>query len=259
MNDRVRAAAAAAGDNPVVETGARLGYAASGLLHLLIAWVVLQLAWSSTAVEADQSGALRNLASTGAGSLPLLIAVVGFGLLGLWQLIEALVRRDTGTRAKSAGKGVVYLALAWTTVTVARGTGSSGSRQTADATATLMDKPFGRVLIGAAGVAVIVVGGYHVVKGWTASFLADLGAPPGPWTVRAGRFGYIAKGLALVLVGALLVGAAVTRRPEQARGLDGALRTLLEAPFGAALLTVVALGFAAYGAYSVARARHARV
>ena len=62
-----------------------------------------------------------------------------------------------------------------------------------------------------------------------------------------------------MLVGAIFLSAAVTSRPEQARGLDGALRTLLEAPFGAALLTVVALGFAGYGVYSVARARHARV
>jgi len=255
----VRAAASSAGDSTLVETGARLGYAASGFLHLVIAWVALQLAWSQPAGDADQSGALRALASTGLGSLPLWIGVAGFAFLGLWQLTEALVRRDTGTRVKSAGKGLVYLALAWSTVAVARGSGASGSQQTVDFTATLMAKPFGRVLVGALGVVVIGVGGYHVVKGWKAKFLTDLRSRPGPWTVRAGRFGYVAKGFALALVGILFVGAAATRRPEKARGLDGALRTVLQAPLGSTLLTLVALGFAAYGVYSFARARHARV
>lgn len=259
MSDSVPAAAAAAGNSTVVETGARLGYAASGVLHLLLAWIALQLAWFSTGAEADQTGALNALASTGLGSLPLWIAVVGFGLLGGWQVTEAVLRRDTGDRVRFAAKGVVSLALAWTTAAVARGAGSSGSQQTVDLTASVMAAPFGRVLVGAGGIAVIGVGVYHVVKGWRSTFLRDLREHPGRWAVLAGRFGYVAKGVALVLVGALFVTAAVTRRPEQAQGLDGALRTLLDAPFGALLLTVVALGLGAYGVYSFARARYARV
>lgn len=259
MSESVRAGASAAGDSPVVETGARLGYAASGVLHLLLAWIAFQLAWVNSGAEADQTGALRALASTGLGALPLWVAVAGFGLLGVWQFTEAVLRRDTGARVRAAGKGVVYVALAWTTAAVARGSGSSGSQETADLTASLMAAPFGRVLVGAGGLAVIGIGGYHVAKGWKATFLRSLSAHPGRWAVRAGRFGYVAKGAALVLVGALFVTAALTRRPDQAKGLDGALRTLLDAPFGAPLLTVVALGFAAYGVYSLVRARYARV
>lgn len=255
----VRSAASSAGDNPVLESGARLGYAASGVLHLTIAWVAVQLAWFHTSGGADQSGALHTLASTGLGAFPLWIAVVGFALLGLWQLTEAVARRDAGTRAKAAAKGVVYLALAWSAVAVVSGSGSSGSKQTVDVTATLMGKPFGRVLVGAVGLAVIGVGGYHLVKGATAKFLNDLRENPGTWLVRAGRFGYVAKGIALAVVGALFVVAAATRNPAKSQGLDGALRTLLHAPFGPVLLTIVALGIAAYGIYSFARARYARV
>ena len=42
-------------------------------------------------------------------------------------------------------------------------------------------------------------------------------------------------------------------------GLDGALKTLRDEPFGTALLVAMALGFAAYGLYSFSRSRHARV
>jgi hypothetical protein len=122
-----------------------------------------------------------------------------------------------------------------------------------------MAKPFGQVLVAAVGLAVIGVGIYHVVKGWKRKFLADLDSNPGPWVVKAGRFGYIAKGIALAVVGVLFGLAALHENAKEATGLDGALRSFLGAPFGRVILTLVALGFVAYGIYSFARARHARV
>lgn len=253
----VRSAASQAGDHPVVETGARLGFAASGLLHLLIAWLALQVAWTSGGGEASQEGALQALAGSAVGSLLLWLTVVGFAFLALWQLTEAVVRGSAGDRVKAAGKAVLYAFLAWTAFTVVKGSGGGGSEQSM--TASLMQSTGGRVLIGAVGLGVIGVGVYHVVKGWSARFLQDLREHPGTWTVRLGRVGYVAKGCALVLVGALLVAAAATARPDQAQGLDGALRTLLEVPAGKIVLTVVALGIGAYGLYSFARTRFGKV
>ncbi len=71
--------------------------------------------------------------------------------------------------------------------------------------------------------------------------------------------GYIAKGAALLVVGVLFIAAALHRNSSEASGLDGAMRTLREQPLGQWLLTLVALGLAAYGLYSFARARFARV
>ena len=71
--------------------------------------------------------------------------------------------------------------------------------------------------------------------------------------------GYIVKGIALGVVGVLFVIAAVQHRSKEASGLDGALRTLQDAPAGGAVLTVVALGIGLFGVYSFARARYARV
>lgn len=260
MNTSVRSAAAGAGNHRLLETGARLGYAASGLLHLLIAFVALQLAWSTGTQEASQAGALQTLAGTGPGSAALWVMVVGLGLLGVWQLTEAAVLQETGDRLKAAGKGVVYLVLAWTAFGVARGSGSGGgSDQSMSMTASLMEKPFGLVLVGAVGVGIVAVAVYHLHKGWKKTFLRDLVGHPGTFVVRAGQAGYVARGIALGIVGVLLVSAAVTHDPAQSQGLDGALRALLEAPFGKLLLTLVALGFAAFGVYSFARARYARV
>jgi type IV secretory pathway VirB2 component (pilin) len=115
------------------------------------------------------------------------------------------------------------------------------------------------LLVAVIGVVVMGVGAYHVIKGWTKKFLLDLSENPGTVATRAGVVGYIAKGIALAVVGALFITAAAQNSSSKATGLDGALRSLRQQAVGPWLLTAVALGIAAYGVYSLARSRHARV
>jgi uncharacterized membrane protein len=255
-------AAREAGNSAVVEWGARLGYVTLGLIHLLIAWIALKVAWGigGGSKNADTSGALQTLASTGTGVVLLWICVVGFLLLAVWQLFEAAIGfGETSDRLKAVAKGVTYLFFAWTTFKVGQGAGSSAEKQTEDFTAGLMGSPGGRLLVGLVGLVVLGIAGYHVYKGWTKKFLEDLREHPGDWAVTAGRIGYIAKGVARVIVGFFFLVAAWQADPDKAQGLDGALKTLKDAPFGPFLLTLVAAGIAAYGVYSFARARYARV
>jgi hypothetical protein len=259
--DDVKQAAAKAGDHPVLENAARLGYVVNGIVHLLIAWLALQVAWTGGGGSADQSGAMQTLAGNDIGRVILWVAVVGFVGLGVWQVTEVVVGRgETSDRLKAAAKAVVYLFLAFSFFSYARnGGGSSSSQQSVDFTTSLMNQPFGRILVGALGVVVLGVGAYHVYKGYRKKFLQDLREHPGRWVVRAGRFGYIARGIAFALVGVLFVLAAVHTQPGEATGLDGALRTLRDAPYGQIMLTVVALGFASFAVYLFARSKYARV
>ncbi len=259
----VKQAARSAGNQEAVTVAARAGYAINGVLHLLIGWIALQVAWglaTSGSSSADQSGALSTLAANGLGRVILWIGVVGYLGLALWQLAEAVASQgEAADRLKSAAKGVVYLFLSWTAFLFARGDSSSSKKQTSDFTASLMSKPFGTALVILVAAVIAGVGVYHVIKGWKRKFLSDLVEHPGPAVEALARFGYIAKGVALVLVGALFAFAAVNNDPKQATGLDGALKSLHEAPFGKVLLTLIALGFVAYGIYSFVRARKARV
>jgi hypothetical protein len=267
MNDVVREARKAS-DHPALEGAARVGYAVSGVLHLVIGWIALQVAWGlggGSGKRADQAGALQSLSGNGLGQAVLWLGVLGFLGLGLWQLADTAFghpgsdKEAWGGRVKALSKAAVYLTLAWTTFGFARGKSSNSKQQTVDFTSSLMDKPGGRWLVGLVGLVIIGVGGYHVWKGATEGFLRDLEKSPGVWATRAGVVGYIAKGVALTIVGALFVAAGVHGNAKESSGLDGALRTLKEQPFGPALLTLVAVGIAAYGLYSFSRARHARV
>ena len=263
--DTVKGAAREAGDHPALEMAARVGYAVSGLLHLLIGWLALQVAWSNSGKSADQSGALASLAGNGLGQVALWVAVLGFFGLALWQVAEA-VGGSFGEgmdawagRGKAIAKAVVYLVLGWTTLGFARGKQSSSKQQTVDFTASMLQSTAGRVLVVVIGLVIVGVGVYHVHKGATKRFLRDLAENPGTFATRAGQIGYIAKGVALAIVGLLFVVAGVTRRARTAGGLDTALHTLRDQPMGPALLTLVAIGLVAYGVYSFARARYARV
>jgi hypothetical protein len=253
-----KGAASKAGDHPVIEWGARLGYAASGVLHLVLAWLTVQIAIGSGG-QASQSGALATVAKQPFGMFLLWVLAVGFVLLALWQVTEVVTAREAFDKAKAAGKAVMYAALAYTGFVFALGGRTSSNKQTKDFTHTLMDAPAGRFLVGALGVAIIGVALYHVYKGWKKKFLDDLQEHPGHWAVVAARIGYIGKGIALVAVGVLFVAAAIQQHIGKTTGLDGGLKSLRDLPAGPVILIGIALGLAAYGVYSFARARYARV
>ena len=269
--ERAAGAAGRAGDSEALEHLARIGLIAYGVVHLLVAWLALQLAWGGGGGEsADQAGALATLAEQPLGRPLLWLLAVGLVALAAWQAAEVLRWRsrlsssgDARKKAvektvKSVAKAVLYAALAVLAVRTATGGGGSGGQQQA---AGVFGWPAGRWLVALIGLVVIGVGVYLVHKGVSKRFLqeVDLGSAPPRTTrlvTRLGQAGFPAKGVALGVVGALLVYAAVTFDPARATGLDGALRTILEAPFGRVLLTLVAVGIAAFGAYCFVRARY---
>jgi len=247
-------------DSPATTALARGGLVASGILHLLLAVIVVQIAWFGSSASADQSGALGVLAGNPAGRVVLWVVAIGFAGLAVWQVTEAIgTPAGAGARTKAAAKAVVYAALAWSALRFAQGAPSSSGAQSRDVTARLMAHSGGRIAVAVLGLVVVGVGAYHVRKGWTRGFRRDLVKSPGPFVDVAGRWGYVAKGIALVIVGVLFVVAAQRAQPDQAGGLDAALRTLGGQPFGTLLLTLVAAGLAGYGVYSFFRARYARI
>lgn len=251
-------------DHPWLEKLARIGFAASGLIHLVLGWIAGRVALGSGG-EADTSGAIATVREAPAGPVLLWICVLGFLALAIFQLLDGIFGGgEASDRAKAAGKGILYAALGVIATRYAMGGGSSGGQESStDITQRLMEMPGGRFLVGVVALAVIGVGVYHVYKGLTKKFLEDLkatgGGNLGTGVVVSGMVGYAAKGVALVVVGGLFGLAAWQADPEEAQGMDGALKTLAEQPFGTALLLVVAVGLALYGLYSFARARYARM
>ena len=262
-----------AGESDSLELLARVGLIAYGVVHLLVAWLSLQLAWGGGGESADQSGAMRTLAESPIGKPLLWVIAVGLIALAVWQAAEVLRWRGgwsasgkTRTKAirKSANaviKAVIYAALAVLAIRFATGSGQSSSSSQQQTTAGVFGWPAGQWLVGAAGLVLIGVGAWHVRKGLNKHFMKQIdtseASPSATRLVtRLGQVGFPGKGVALAGVGALLIWAAVTFDPSKARGLDGAMHEILDLPFGRILLTLVALGIACFGAFCLVRARY---
>jgi len=245
----------------------RVGLVSYGIVHLLIGWLALQIAFGDSSGAPDQQGALQQIAAEPYGEVLLWLIALGLLALAVWQAIEAVYghqSRDNPKRAlkrvASAGKAVIYLVLALSAAQTAMGEQSKSSEDST--TAKLMDLPFGQLLVLAVGLGIIGVGVALVVKGVKKKFEDDLDSRAtsghsGTAVEKLGQVGYVAKGVALGVIGGLFVWAAATYDADKAGGLDVALRTLLDTGVGPWLLALVAAGIVCFGAYCFAWARYA--
>ena len=267
----VHSAVDRATDSKAFEYTARAGFAASGVLHLLVGFIILRLAFGSGG-SADQSGALATMADQPGGRIMLWVATIGLLALGLWRVAEAVVGSQPGERtgaqyddnpawkrAKSLGLAIVNFAIAFSAAKFAMGSGQSNGQQNAGISAQLMQSGWGKALLIIVGLGVAAVGGYHVYKGAAKKFLKELRVYGGTGVTAVGVTGYVAKGLVLGGAGLLVIVATLQADPAKAAGLDAAVKTLGQAPFGKILLILAAVGIAAFGAYSFVRSRHGRM
>jgi uncharacterized protein DUF1206 len=261
-----------ASDSASLEVLARVGLIAYGVVHILIGWLALQIAWGASASKsADVSGALRTLADEPFGKILLWLVAVGLVALALWQASEAFWgyrNREGAERVRkqvtSGAKAVTYAALGVSAASVALGSGSWSSQSQQQTTSGVLAWPAGQVIVVVTGLIIIGVGVAGVVKGVKESFTEEIDTSSMPLVAREavarlGQFGYIAKGVALGVVGGLLSYAALTFERQKAPGLDGALQTILAQPLGRFLLTAVALGFAAFGLFAMLESRYRRM
>ncbi|HEX6500101.1 MAG TPA: DUF1206 domain-containing protein [Micromonosporaceae bacterium] len=249
----------------------RAGFVGYGLLHILVAWIAVQIVRGQGGREGDQSGAFRTLAHQPGGGVLLVAVAVGLFAMAFWQLLTAAVghldkrgKRRVAERIASLGRVVVYTALGLGAAKVARGAEQSAAHSQQSITAGFLGTPHGRMLIIVAGVVVAAVGIGLAIYGVTRAFERNLRLAVMNEEMRAatrwlGGFGYAAKGSAYAIVGILLIVAAVTYDASKSRGLDAALHTLARQPFGGVLVAIVALGFAAFGVYCFAQARYRKV
>jgi len=260
------------GDSKALEVLARVGLVAYGVVHLLLGWLALQIAWGLSGREsADTSGAMKTLADQPFGQVLLWLVAVGLASLALWQasaVIWGYRNLEGAERVRkqitSGAKAVVFAALGYSAGAAALGAGSSSAQSQQQATSGVLGWPGGRVIVIVAGLVIIGVGVAAIVKGVKKSFAEEIDTSPLSPTLRTavarlGQLGYIAKGLALGVVGGLLSYATLTFDPQQVQGLDGAMHTILAQPFGRFLLTAVALGFAAFGLFAILQSRYRRM
>jgi hypothetical protein len=265
----VRNRARRASDGPAARLLARAGLTARGIIYILVGWVAILVAFGRGVHEADQEGALQLLAGKPYGAVSLWLLAIGFAAYALWRLSEAAfgVTGDpsgAGPRLKSLGRAVVYAGFAYLTFTVISGRQRSESREQQDVTAKVMQHPGGPWLVGIVGLIVVIIGAVLATQGIRRTFMKYLRTRQMSARTRKlvewlGVIGTIARGVVFALAGILVIDAAVTHRPAKSGGIDQALLTLRDQPFGQVLLVLAALGLLVFGVYGLCEARWRKV
>ncbi|HEX8389259.1 MAG TPA: DUF1206 domain-containing protein [Sphingomonas sp.] len=235
----------------------RVGFAARGLLYIVIAMLVLRAGRAE-----DPSGALRYLAE-GGGRVLLVVMAAGLFAYSLWRLADAAFDierhgpRQGGVmeRLGAAASGLVHLFLAWQAVRLIQGTATDSGGAEAGAR-TAMRLPGGETLVVVAGAVLLAVGAFQIVKAVKGSFLRHLEPQVArqPWAHWSGRAGYAARGLVFLISGFFLLKAGLEGQSSEAGGTAEAI-AWLSSPMD----LVVALGLLAFGLFSLIEARFRRL
>jgi len=238
----------------------RLGFAARGVMYILIGFLALKLGRAE-----DGTGILEYLAS-GAGRFLLALMAVGFAFYALWRLSEALVdseghgsdAKGLAVRAGGVVSGIIHLGLgAYAAMLAATGPAGGGgadtTREGAEATLAL---PGGWMLLSVAALLLALTGAYQLVKAVRGDFLTylDRKAAQQPWVKWIGRAGYAARGVVFLIMGWSLWRAGREARASSAQDMGDALGAL---PGGLAL--AVAAGLLLFGLFSLVEARYRRI
>lgn len=256
--------------SPWVDRLTRIGYAARGVLYILIGLLALQFALGTGGAPTDQNGVLAMLSRIPFGNIILIAMAIGLAGYSLWGIVRALFdplkRGDDPVglieRASFVISAASYGAFALVALYFASGWGIREASQPQDISAQLMSKPYGRWLTGGLGAFWIAAALAQLYIAVTAQFARDFKFgkedDERQWAILMGRIGYAARSVVFGIIGWFLIQAAYNFDPNEAVGFDGALLELVKHPYGALLMGAVALGLVAFGIYSVLCARWIR-
>ena len=274
---RVAHKAMRAAHNPWLERAARFGYVVKGALYLLMGGLAVAVATQRGGALTNPQGAIATVAGLPYGHVLLILVAIGLAAYGLWGLVRAIFdplgrgHRPSGLadRLGYLISGCFYTSLVPFTIKLLMGApsagGDGGSGGSQPFTARLLAAPGGVWLLGAIGVAWLIMSGLgQIYEALTARFRCDLES----WQMShdqlesatlVGRIGFAARGVAFSIIGVFLIQAAVNHDAYRNTGLDGALAALAAQPPGPWLLGLVAAGLICFGAFSLCCARWIRV
>ena len=265
---RARRAARRTAKSPGMAWLARAGLVARGVIYVLVGIIAVQIAIDGSRQQADRTGAVRLVSRTAFGSAILWLLVIGFAGMTLWRLSEAAWGgpeadgRKPAKRLANLARGVFYAVVTYGILKYALGVGqpSSSDNQSQDLTAAALKHHGGQLVVALAGIVVVIGGLYVIYRAYERKFLKHLrmgsaSARTRTIVTRLGQAGGIARGLVFATIGVFLVIAAKNASPQQAKGIDSALRELAHTPLGPWVLVVVAIGLVMFGVYSWCEAR----
>jgi hypothetical protein len=237
----------------------RLGFAARGLLYLMIGWLALRTG------RAEDSGGILDYLSTGAGRFVLAAMTLGFFAYGAWRLVDAWQDgshhggdlKGRGIRAVGAFSGLAHLSLGVAALLqLVGGSGGGGGDSGEEGARTALALPGGWLWLVVVAAILLWAGIAQLAKAWTLKFLRHLDCPgtTKSWIGWLGRAGFLARGIVFLVMSTLFWSAGQKESADAAGGLADAMAAL-----PGTLRMAVAAGLFLFGLFSLAEARYRKI
>jgi len=233
---------------------ARIGFAARGLIYLLVGAFA---AAAALGLGSEPHGIMDSVqAVTGtrlrlmlAGSLGIGLACLAayFAVVGAWHCVRGGGARRWLYAAGMLGDAAIYAAVMVCVLGLLFGWHAQGEQQAQIWTAWLFGKPFGRDLVGLLGVLIVACGIGVIAWVMTTDIDDEVDLPENQKRAiePIGRYGLAGRGLAVSLVGVYWNAAAMRGDPSKAHELGGALQSVQQHSNGWLLLLALAFAFTA--------------
>ncbi|MBX9459916.1 MAG: DUF1206 domain-containing protein [Brevundimonas sp.] len=257
----------------LLELAARVGFGARGFVYLSVGLLVLFATLGLIGDAVGVRGALEWLSQRPLGRIWMLLVGIGLTAFVLWRMLQSLFdadhegtsRHGLMTRMSQLFSGLSYAALALAAFVLFAGPRASdpsqGVAESRERAAMMLDLPFGRWLLIAAGLAILGIGVANVVKAWREDFseYLDCSVRMCRRVTPLARFGHVARGLAYLPLAGLVVLAGWHARAEEVTSFGAALEAVERRTAGSWIVGLIALGFVAFGAFSFIEARFRRI
>jgi hypothetical protein len=261
-----------AASSPWVERLARFGLIAQGISFGLVAVLAIELALGKGGNATDREGALRTIAKDGFGRFAVIVLAIGFGSYALWRLAQVVLGHEVEEpggktkwtkRVTSLGKAAIYGTLCAAAVSILLGE-DGGANKEEEATEGILGWPAGEWIVGAIAVAIGTAALWNLYRAVSGQYKESLkkvqmSSAELRWTTRIAFVGLMARAVLFGLISWFFFKAATDQDAQKAGGLDGALRKVVDQPYGTWLLGIVAAGLFAYGVFCLIQARYREV
>lgn len=237
----------------------RLGYAARGLVYILLGYIALQTAGEA---KGGAKSAFDWLQEVPLGAPLLYVVAIGLLAYAAFKLLSGLAdiqhRGSDGMavlkRIGDFASGVAHLFLAYAAYQFATGeqvAADDGSSQ--EMAGTLLDWQVGAFVLGIIALGFLVGAFMQGKKAVTAGFMRQVSSRA-PTAIEAiGRAGHAARAVVFAVIGWSLVQSAWLSQSSEVKGLGEAILSLRDA---GALYTLVAIGLLLFGVFSLVVSRY---
>ncbi|MDQ6892113.1 MAG: DUF1206 domain-containing protein [Acidobacteriota bacterium] len=231
----------------------RVGFCALGAVYAGVGYLAIRVAVAGARDRVTGfGGSFRYFLERPSGSLLVGGIAAGLAAFTLGRLLEvADPKRSFLSKIRSFVDALAHAAMAWGAIALLLRLRRGPS--TRSLLAWLLARPWGVTLLEIAGAVVILIGAIQMIQAISGRLSnlprkTSLGAAA-PVVLKAGRFGYFARGSVSAIIGWFLIRTAVDLDPRNYHDIGAALGVIEHVRFGGLLLGFAGVGLIAYGGY----------